>query len=158
MITTAVALALLLSVGAPADPEPAGKDPLSKLSWMAGRWSGEDAGTSIEEVWLEPRGGLMLALHRDVKGGRAVSFEFLRIESTREGIVYFASPQGAPATPFRFVEASSGSKRAVFENPTHDFPNRILYWLDGAGAMHARIEGKLEGKAESQEWVWRKGD
>ena len=44
--------------------------------------------------------------------------------------------------------------KAVFENPAHDFPQRILYWLDGAGALHARIEGPQDGKAVGEEWVW----
>ena len=42
----------------------------------------------------------------------------------------------------------------VFENLQHDFPQRILYWLDAAGAMHARIEGPQAGKTVSEEWVW----
>ena len=34
----------------------------------------------------------------------------------------------------------------MFENRQHDFPQRILYWLDAAGAMHARIEGPQGGQ------------
>lgn len=97
----------------------------------------------------------MLGLHRDVAGGKAVSFEFLRIQTTPEGIVYFASPRGAPPTPFRLVEDESGPGRAVFENRKHDFPVRILYWLTPDGALHARIEGPGE-KPKAFEWVWRK--
>lgn len=132
-------------------------DALEKLGWMAGTWSGEEGGTASEEVWTPPRGGMMLGLHRDVAGGKAVSFEFLRIQATPEGIVYFASPQGAPPTPFRLVEVEdeSGPARAVFENPKHDFPVRILYWLGPGGALHARIEGPGK-KPKAFEWVWRK--
>ena len=98
-------------------------------------------------------GGLMLGVHRDVAGGKAVHFEFLRIESTPGGIVYLASPQGKPATPFKMVE--SAKERVVFENPDHEYPRRILYWL-ADGKMHARIEGTPRGKAKSEEWVWGK--
>ena len=58
----------------------------------------------------------------------------------------------APPTPFRLVE--SADKRAVFENKEHDFPQRILYWIDAAGALHARIEGPQDGRTVSEEWVW----
>ena len=47
-----------------------------------------------------------------------------------------------------------GTKRVVFENRQHDFPQRILYWLDPGGALHARIEGPQGGKTVSEEWVW----
>ena len=147
--------AFALSVAVLSGPDPAGgsADSLAGLAWMAGDWSGvDDKGVSNEERWMEPAGGMMLAMHRDVAGGRATSFEFLRIESTPGGIVYFASPRGRPATPFKMVE--SAARRVVFENPQHDFPKRILYWLGAAEEMHAKIEGTLGGKPASEEWTW----
>ena len=148
----AAAIGILFALTAP--PSFASEtEPLQSLAWMAGTWTGEDGGTATEEVWIAPRGGLMLGLHRDVARGKAVSFEFLRIEATADGIVYFASPKGAPPTPFRLVEGKEG--RAVFENPKHDFPVRILYWLGPDNSLHARIEGPgLKPKA--YEWVWKK--
>jgi hypothetical protein len=124
---------------------------VDSLAWMAGTWHGRDAdGTEMEETWMPPKGGTLLGLHRDVAGGKTVSFEFMRIAQGPEGIVYWASPQGRAATPFKLAE--SGPRRAVFANPAHDFPKRILYWIDGAGALHARIEG--DGTAGAMEWTW----
>jgi uncharacterized protein DUF6265 len=127
---------------------------VAALEWMAGRWEGTTDGVAMEEHWLPARGGAMLGVHRDVAGGRMVSFEFLRIESDAQGIVYLASPKGRPATPFRLVE--SGKARAVFANPQHDFPERILYWLGEDGSLHARIEGNQGGKPASEEWAWKR--
>jgi hypothetical protein len=93
-------------------------------------------------------------MHKDVKNGRMVSFEFLRIEATKEGTVYFASPRSAAATPFKLATLSD--RKVAFENRTHDFPQRILYWLDDQGALHARIEGSQAGKELHEEWVWTK--
>ena len=127
---------------------------LSRLAWMEGRWSGVSDGVAMEEHWTAPKGGALLGLHRDVKDGRMVSFEFLRIETTAEGTFYFASPRSAPPTPFRLVEM--GERRVVFENKEHDFPQRILYWLEPSGALHARIEGPQGGKLVGEEWTWVK--
>jgi uncharacterized protein DUF6265 len=136
---------------APAAAEPAGPSSMEALAWMSGTWEGRDAqGLEMEEVWLPAKGGTMLGVHRDVARGRTVSFEFLRIAAEAEGVVYWASPQGRPATPFKLSE--TGPRRAVFANPAHDFPKRILYWIDEGGALHARIEGD-GGKA--MEWTWR---
>jgi hypothetical protein len=125
---------------------------LSDLTWLAGYWVGEDGGVKMEELWLPPRGSLMLGLHRDVSESGKAFYEYLRIEETAEGIVYFASPRGKPATAFQL--ASGSRQRAVFENPRHDFPTRIIYWLDRAGSLHARIEGEQEGRKRAEEWVW----
>jgi len=143
-------LALLLAaLGAAA---PAGE--VERLGWLEGRWVGEKDGFSTEELWTAPRGGALLGLHSDVKAGRLVSWEFLRIADPGDGLTYFASPRSAAPTPFKLVE--NGHRRAVFENRQHDFPQRILYWLDAQGALHARIEGPQEGRTVSEEWVWTK--
>jgi len=129
-------------------------DEVDALAWLEGRWSGEKDGVLVEEYWTNPQGGALLGLHRDVKNGRLASWEFLRIDSTDAGVFYFASPRSAPPTPFELVER--GDKRVVFENKQHDFPQRILYWLDAQGLLHARIEGPQRGKVVSEEWVWTK--
>jgi len=129
-----------------------GDDEIQRLAWLEGHWVGEKDGVSMEEHWTGPGGGALLGLHRDVQGGRLVSWEFLRIGRTSDGTFYFASPRSAPPTPFKLVEL--GDKRVVFENKQHDFPQRILYWLDSKGALHARIEGPQDGKTVSEEWEW----
>jgi hypothetical protein len=127
---------------------------LSALAWMAGDWTGVQDGVEMEELWLVPKGNTMLALHRDVAGGHTVSFEFLRIEATPDGVTYWASPRGRPPTPFRLVELKD--KRVVFENAEHDYPRRIIYWLGNDGSLHAKIEGTQSGKPASKEWTWRR--
>ena len=128
------------------------RDEVERLSWFEGHWQGVSGGVAMEEQWTSVRGGALLGLHRDVKGERMVSFEFLRIQATAEGTFYYASPRSKPPVAFKLKEL--GERRAVFENLQHDFPQRILYWLDAAGAMHARIEGPQAGKTVSEEWVW----
>jgi hypothetical protein len=129
---------------------------VADLQWLEGRWSGVKDGTTSEEHWTSPAGGALVGMHKDVKAGKMTEFEFLRIESAKDGgIVYLASPQGRAVTPFPLAEMAE--KRVVFENKAHDFPTRVLYWLDPEGALHARIEGTLQGKPAHEEWVWTKG-
>ena len=149
MSSLAIVVAALL-LAAPTAPSGTSAD-LELLSWMVGGWASAEEGGSTEEHWLAARGGTMLGLHRDVKGGRTVGFEFLRIEARPDGLFYLASPGGQPATPFKAVEVTAD--RAVFENQAHDFPQRILYWR-AKGALHARIEGQQGGKEASMEWRW----
>jgi Domain of unknown function (DUF6265) len=123
---------------------------LEDVAWISGHWSLTNDGATVEEVWLAPSGGLMTGMGRTVKNGRA-SFEFLRIQTTKDGVFYFAQPGGRPETPFRLVEATS--TRAVFANPAHDFPQRILYTLRD-GRLCARVEGAMNGKEAAEEWCW----
>ena len=128
------------------------RSPVADLDWLSGAWGGEKDGVYAEEHWMTPLGGTLVGMHRDVRGGRTMSFEFLRIEERGGKAVYLASPRGAPPTAFTSVEQAPG--RVVFENRAHDFPQRIIYWRDGA-ALHARVEGLVRGAMESEEWQWR---
>jgi len=122
------------------------------LAWLAGSWTSEQQGVAMEEYWTEPGGGIMLGLHRDLPPGKKAFFEFLRIEETQGGLVYHASPRGAPPTPFRMI--SLEKRKVVFENPDHDYPKRILYWIDDEEVLHARIEG--DRPEQASEWRWRR--
>ena len=145
-----IACAAALSLSAAADQT--AKPTLADLSWMAGSWSGVAGGIEMEEHWTAPNGNSMIGMHRDIAKGRTASFEFLRIEQQGDQIVYLSMPNGrSPATPFPLKEVSG--TRVVFENPAHDFPQRIIYWKDG-NDLRARIEGTVKGKAGGEEWRW----
>jgi hypothetical protein len=147
-----LAVIATLSGGRSAQP---GKPSLDSLAWLAGSWSGVAAGVEMEEHWTAPKGHSMIGMHRDAGKGRTLSFEFLRIEQQGEQLVYLSMPGGkSPATPFPLKEVSG--TRVVFENPKHDFPQRIIYWKDG-NDLRARIEGTMNGKAGSEEWRWSAG-
>lgn len=154
----AVILFAIASIAAADAPMHAGPDApaatrpllLADVAWLAGSWSGVTEGVQQEEVWLEPAGGLMLGLHRDVTPAGKASFEYIRIEQDAQGVVYQASPGGAPPTPFRLTEVSP--TRAVFSNPEHDFPKRIIYTRKGH-ALTARVEG--DGP-DGMEWTWKR--
>ena len=120
-------------------PEPA-KATIADVSWLAGAWvgtRGEGGAISIEERWSPPLGGAMLAVSRTVARGAMRSFEFLRVVERDGGLVYIAQPGGAPPTEFVLTEV--GDKRAVFDNPRHDYPKRIVYELSADGALRATI-------------------
>lgn len=98
----------------------------------------ESGGGFIEEHWLPTRGDLMLGVGRTVKDGKTVNFEFMRIESGVGGANYIALPQGGAPTTFRMT--ASGEAFARFENPAHDFPQRVQYRRTPDG-LHAEIAG-----------------
>lgn len=119
-------------------PAPA-KAAIGDLSWLAGAWVGtRSSGSSVEERWSPPLGGAMLAVSRTVnKSGKMVAFEYLRIVERDGGLVYIAQPGGAKPTEFVLTELDA--KRAVFDNPRHDYPKRIIYELSAEGGLVATI-------------------
>jgi hypothetical protein len=130
-------------------------DPLASLAWLAGTWVSDDPeGPSTVEHWLAPAGGSMLGVGRTVHDGRTVAFELLRIEAAPEGVAYLASPQGKDP-PTRFTAADSGQGFIAFENPEHDFPQRIEYRREG-DRLKMRISGVVGGAAKAHAWSMRR--
>ncbi|MBV6459794.1 MAG: hypothetical protein HONBIEJF_02947 [Fimbriimonadaceae bacterium] len=113
-------------------PMPAAfKATISDLKWLEGAWVGtRSSGATFEERWSPAKGGAMLATSRTVNAsGKMSAFEFLRIVERDGGLVYIAQPNGAAPTEFVLTEMSGN--RAVFDNPRHDYPKRIVYELSG---------------------------
>lgn len=120
-------------------PTPA-KSAIGDVAWLAGGWTGtrgSQGQTTVEERWSPPLGGSMLAISRTVTRGKLSAFEYLRIVEREGGLVYVAQPNGGAATEFVLTEV--GPTRAVFENPKHDYPKRIVYELGEDGGLSATI-------------------
>lgn len=124
-----------------------GAQDVKSVAWIAGHWTGTMGKAQIEENWIAPAGGAMLGVSRTCVGERMVAFEFLRIETRKDGVFYVAQPGGRPATAFRLTKAEDGL--AVFENPEHDHPKIIVYKRDGT-ALVATIEGDEGGRHKKQ--------
>ncbi|WP_297731972.1 DUF6265 family protein [uncultured Maricaulis sp.] len=99
------------------------------LDWMSGHWTSTGGDPVIEEIWTNGDGGLLLGVNRTQVEGRAVGFEFLRIEIGEEQTRYCAQPGGRSAACFTLTE--HGDSHARFENAEHDFPQVIEYSRDG---------------------------
>ncbi|MGE3277718.1 MAG: DUF6265 family protein [Vicinamibacterales bacterium] len=121
----------------------AGAPGADALAFMAGCWRLERGGRVIEEQWMAPAGGTLLGMSRTVEDGRTLEFEHLRIVTTPDGLQYVARPSGQAEAAFTAVRVSAAE--AVFENPTHDFPQRIAYTQPAEGQLHARVEGLGRG-------------
>ena len=118
---------------------------VSALSWMAGCWRQQSSGRIVDEVWMAPRGDGMLGMSRTVAKDRIVEHEFLQIRVQDGHLVYIARPsRQAEAT---FSATTAGPREVIFENPAHDFPQRIIYRLQPDGNLAARIEGTEKGQA-----------
>lgn len=138
--TAALASMLLAATGGAAAQGSA----LQAMAWLAGRWASESGEAGTVEQWLAPAGGTMLGMARTVKGGRTVAFEFIQLRTLADGtLAYFALPSGQKQATF--IASAVGAGSAVFENPQHDFPQRIIYRLLGNDRLHARIEGLRGG-------------
>ena len=120
---------------------------LEDLKWLTGCWkASKEARNDTFEQWTKPVGGAMLGIGTTLgKDGKITSYEYMRIEAQGNGeLVFTAKP--AKQTEASFTLTSSVESNLVFENPTHDFPQRVIYRREKDGSLEARIDGMKDGE------------
>jgi hypothetical protein len=124
---------------------------VDQVAWLQGCWQLESGGRIVEEQWMSPRGGVMLSMGRTVRDGKLVEYESVVLRAQAGGLAYEAHPSGqAPAV---FMSTTVTESTVVFENPTHDFPQRVGYQRH-ADKLLAWIEGMANGKQRRVEFPY----
>jgi len=148
VVATAAFIALPFRVPAPTPP-------LSAIAFMTGCWTGPSQnGAVIEEHYTEAAENLVIGMTRYVRNGRVVDFELPTIERTDSAFVMTPRPKGVKSDSFPLKEIVDG--RATWENPKHDFPQRIIYRKGADGTLIARIEGTTPRGDRHVEWTMRR--
>lgn len=146
-----ILLAALTLTGAGVAGPRAAPGPLEPLRFMAGCWRGPAGGGKlIEEHYTTPSENLILGMTRYTRGGVATGYEFSTITWKDSAIVLTPRPDGQTPVPFGLTVLEKD--RAVWENPRHDFPTRIVYRRVAPDTLVARIEGPAAGGTASDEW------
>jgi hypothetical protein len=120
------------------------KSGVEQFAWISGCWESDDGKERIEEFWMKPAGKSMMGMSRTVAGGKTVFTEHIQIREQNGQTAYIVA-LGMGATPVVFKLIKGSDSEAVFENPTHDFPQRIIYRRESPDALFARIEGQEKG-------------
>ncbi len=147
----AVAQTTPAPVPAPAAASTAPADTLASLSWLEGCWQGDVNQREFTEQWMPARAGAMQGTSRMVMAGKSQGDEKLRLESRTDGIYYVVAPDGQKEQAFRFIGKTvdmiegRGDDIFTFENPTQEFPQRIVYRHTAGGGLFAQVEGKVNG-------------
>lgn len=155
---TAFLAAIILTGAAAAQDEHGGPPNMAQMSFLTGDWREVSDGRTTEEHWVGPIGGVMAGtgISFTDKPDSRTKVEFMTIEVRDGTFAFIARIDGQPPTVFPLKEADNGY--ALFENPEHDFPQRVLYRIGGENLdqLHARIEGTNDGQSLSVEWNYTK--
>ena len=124
---------------------------VAQLAWLSGAWAERKAdGSWTEEYWTPPRGELMLGAGMTGRGTTVRHFEHMRIYKGADGAIAFVGmPNGDKGV--RFPLARMTVDEVVFENPAHDFPQRVRYRREGPTIV--ATVSLLDGSREVR-WVY----
>jgi hypothetical protein len=127
---------------------------LARVSWMQGCWEAASPKRTIEENWTTARGHTMIGISRTVRGDSLYEYELMVLKEEGDRLAYHAHPSGQPSAVFLSKELSDSL--VVFENPEHDFPQRVGYRRVGTDSLVAWIEGTRGGLERRVEFPYRR--
>ena len=137
-------------------PEPAATKyaNLEKASWFLGSWGNTLPDGALTEHWKKANDSLYLGESYFVTTkGDTVFAETVELTETAGKMAYTVTvPDQNDAKPVRFEMTSITDKQVVFENPAHDYPNKIVYNKTAEDSLAAEISGLKKGKPASEQF------
>jgi len=120
---------------------------LASLDWLAGHWRGAHGSGTWEAIYSTPEGGLILSLNKQVTDGKLQVFEIEQFRVQGGAVVMAPLPFGKPSpVVFTLTEWDAEERRAVFENPEHDFPQILVYHRRAEDRLHVAAHAMREGQ------------
>ena len=142
-----ISLFLLLPFLACAPKEEKKKFPLiEKANWFLGEWENKSKMGDFTEKWEKLSDSTFMGESFIMQGKDTVFHENVLLEQRTDSLFYNVSVKGNKGDDTTaFYLTSSTDDQLIFENPKHDFPNKIVYNLVGKDSILASIHGKQKG-------------
>lgn len=128
---------------------------LSNLNWLLGQWEGIQGTGVYHEEWEKINDSEFTGKAYLIKKSEISNPENLTIHSDGMGIYYTADVSHNPK-PVSFKLTSQNESTFVFENPEHDFPQKIIYEKNDDNSLLATIEATTNGKIKKVEFNLKK--
>lgn len=131
---------------------------MAKAEWLLGAWDNTMPEGTLTEKWEKVNDSVMHGESHFVMGGKDTVFaEHINLESTNGKLAYVVTIPGQNGDkPVRFDMTTSNENQIVFENPQHDFPNKIVYNKIGNDSLTAEISGMKKGKPASEQFAMKR--
>ena len=148
---------LLLAIVSCKNTESNEKDKIKTADWLLGKWENK----TQTVIFLKIGNNLTTALFKResffIKEKDTLHFEAITLQQKGEELFYTATVKGQNEDkPVTFKLTSATDKKLVFENPKHDYPQKITYSLIKKDSLVAEISGIQQGKPSSEKFGMKK--
>ncbi len=128
-----------------------------QFGFLSGKWKVENS--NLIEKWKLDGEDVMTGKAYSISAQDTILHELIQLIFDQNNIWYKAQVIGQnnnQSILFKLVKCQPNL--FVFENPEHDYPQRIGYRRVGSDKMLVWIEGSKNGKHKKSEWAMRKSE
>lgn len=129
-------------------------DELQKAKWLLGEWEKSDSLGTLQETWISKDDSTFVGQSYYIQNKKdTLHDEQIELVQDGEHLIYKARVIGENNnTPIPFQMTKDEDSLLVFENPKHDYPQKIQYKLLKNGSLIATVSGKQNGKSSSENY------
>lgn len=125
--------------------------------WLLGNWENNSADGNLSESWKKVNDSIYDGESYFIKGKDTLHFEKIQMKQKGEDLFYIATVKGQNNDkPVTFKHNDTIEKQLVFENPRHDFPQKIVYSQITKDSIIIQISGIQQGKPSSERFSMKK--
>lgn len=120
---------------------------LENAKWFIGNWENVTKESVSREIWSQKNDSTLFAESFTMVEKDTVFYEKVDLIERNDSLIYIVSVRDQnKEKPVAFYMTKSTDSQIVFENPKHDFPNKIEYNKIGNDSIFAKIYGTENGK------------
>jgi hypothetical protein len=124
---------------------------LKKMEWLVGNWEQKLPDGIVTETWTKENDSTFSGKSFFIKEKDTIHLESIVLTQKDDNLLYIPTVSGQNNNePTTFTMVSDAENTFSFENPTHDYPQKITYKKISDTNLLATISGKQQGK-QSQE-------
>ena len=125
--------------------------------WLLGKWENKSDDGNLLETWKKANDSLFIGESYFIKGKDTLHSEKIKLEQKGENLFYTATIKGQDNDkPTIFKHNTEIVKQLVFENPTNDYPKKIIYSQISKDLIIIQISGIQQGKSSSTKYSLKK--
>jgi hypothetical protein len=126
-------------------------------NWLLGNWENKSDDGDLLETWKKVNDSIYDGESYFIKGKDTLHFEKIQMKQKGESLFYIATIRGQNNDkPVTFKHNDTIEKQLVFENPKHDFPQKIVYSQITNDSIIIQISGIQQGKPSSERFSMKK--
>lgn len=146
-----------LQIGEPEEIVTKDYEKLEKANWLLGKWGNTSTEGNLTETWKQENDSTFVGDSFVTVEIDTVFHENVVLEQKNDSLFYKVTVKGQNNNePVAFYLTTADDTHLVFENPKHDFPNKITYSKISNDSLVAEISGMKNGKVSKELFAMKK--
>ena len=153
-ISTVLFLVILISCDKSTKPE---VKKIHELDWLIGTWENSTKEGNLSENWTKINDSTFNGQTYFIRGNDTLHNETFVVKQNDAEIFYIPTIKGEnDDKPVTFKLTQSTEKQFTFENPTHDYPTKIVYSQINIDSIVVEISGVVDGVFSAEKYPMKK--